>query len=211
MVCQGIITKQTESTPWVSSLTYPKKVNEKLRICLNPKVLNKAIIHENHKAPTLKNIAHVLPGSTKFSKVDGNKAFFGMHLTEAASLFMIFNTHLSRYRFCHVPFGLKISQDIFQMRMDDIVAQCPWVLAIHDNVFIYGKDDKDHDANIINLFNITQKEGLIFKSSKCSIKWNSMTFFGSVFSANGYSPDLEKIQGITEITPPQMKQELQSF
>ena len=27
----------------------------------------------------------------------------------------------------------------------------------------------------------------------------------------GYSQDLEKIQGISEMTPPQMKQELQSF
>ena len=51
-------------------------------------------------------------------------------------------------------FGLKMSQDIFQMWMDDIVAQCPGVLAIHDDIFIYGKDDKDHDANLINLFNI---------------------------------------------------------
>ena len=45
------ITKQTEPTPWVSSLTYPKKANGKLRICLVPKDLNKAIIIcENHKA-----------------------------------------------------------------------------------------------------------------------------------------------------------------
>ena len=163
MVCQEIITKQTEPTPWVSSLTYLKKANSKLRICLNPKDLNKAIIHENHKAPTLEEIAHVLTGATKFSKVDGNKAFFGMHLTEAASLLTTFNTHLGRYRFLCVPFGLKMSQDIFQMRMDDIIAQCPGVLAIHDDVFIYGKDNKDHDANIINLFNIAQKEGLSFQ------------------------------------------------
>ena len=80
MVWQRIITKQTEPTPWVSSLTYPKKANGKLRICLDPKDLNKAIIRENHKAPTLEEIAHVLMGATKFSKVDGNKAFFGMHL-----------------------------------------------------------------------------------------------------------------------------------
>ena len=95
--------------------------------------------------------------------------------------------------------------------MDDIVAQCPGVLAIHNDVFIYGKDNRDHDANIINLFNVAQKEGLVFNSSKCSIKQDSMTSFGSMFSANGYSPDPEKIQGITEMTPPQMKQELQSF
>ena len=56
MVCQGIIVKQTELTPWVSSLTYLKKPNGKLRICLDPKDLNKAIIQENHKALTLEEI-----------------------------------------------------------------------------------------------------------------------------------------------------------
>ena len=95
--------------------------------------------------------------------------------------------------------------------MDDIVAQCPSVLAIHDDAFIYGKNDRDHDTNIINLFNVAQKEGLIFNSKKCAIKQESVTFFGGVFSAEGYSPDLEKIQGISKMTPPQTKQELQSF
>ena len=126
MVWQRIITKQTEPTPWVSSLTYPKKANGKLRICLDPKDLNKAIICENHKAPTLEEIAHALMGATKFSKVDGNKAFF-RYASYRGSItpHHMFNTHLGRYRFLHVPFGLKMSQDIFQMRMDDIVAQCP--------------------------------------------------------------------------------------
>ena len=170
MVHQGIITKQTEPTPWVSLLTYPKKANGKLRICLNPKDLNKVIIRENHKALTLEEIAHVLTGATKFSKAGSNKALFGVHLTKEASLLTTFNTHLGRYRFLCVPFGLKMSQDIFQMQMDDIVAQCLGVLAIHDAIFIYGKDNKDHDANITNLFNVAQKEGLVFNSMKCSTK-----------------------------------------
>ena len=187
-------------------MTYPKKANGKLRICLNPKDLNKAIIRENHKAPTLEEITHILTGATKFSKVDCNKAFFGMHLTKEASLLMTFNTHLGQYRFLQVPFGLKMCQDIFQMRMDDI-----GVNMIHDDIFIYGKDNRDHDANIINLFNVAQKEGLVFNSAKCSIKQDSVTFFGGVFSVKGYSPDPAQIQGITEMTPPQMKHELQLF
>ena len=82
---------------------------------------------------------------------------------------------------------------------------------IHDDIFIYGKDDSDHDANIINLFNVAQKEGLVFNSTKFSIKQDSVTFFRGVFSVKGYSPDPAKIQGITEMTAPQTKQELQSF
>ena len=73
-----------------------------------------------------------------------------------------------------------MSQDIFQMRMDNIVAQCPSVLAIQDDMFIYGKHDRDHNANIINLFNVAQKEGLVFNSKKCAIKQESITFFGSL-------------------------------
>ena len=43
-----------------------------------------------------------------------------------------------------------MSQDRFQMWMDDMVPQCPVfsVLAIHDDIFIYGKDDSDNDANL---------------------------------------------------------------
>ena len=59
MAQQGIITKQTEPTPWVSSLTYHKKANGKLRICFDPKDLNRAIICKNHKVPTLEEITHV--------------------------------------------------------------------------------------------------------------------------------------------------------
>ena len=134
-----------------------------------------------------------------------------MHLTEQVSLLTTFNMHLGRYWFLHVPFGLKMNQDIFQMWMDDIVAQCPCILTIHDDIFIYGRDDKDHDANLVNLFNVAQKEGLVFNSTKCAIKQESVTFFGGVFSAKGYSPDPGKIQGISDMPAPQTKQELQSF
>ena len=189
----------------------PKKPNGKLRIFLDPKDLNKVIIWEHYKTPTLKEIVNILTRATKLSKVDGNKAFFRMHLTKQVSLLTMFNTHLGRYQFLRVPFGLKMSQDIFQMWMDDIVTQCPGILAIHDDAFIYGKDDNNHNANLVNLFNVAQKEGLVFNSTKYAIKQESITYFGGVFSAKGYSPDPGKIQGISDMPAPQMKQELQSF
>ena len=54
----GIIRKVTEPTPWVSSLTYPRKSNGELRICLDPKDLNKNIIRTYHKTPTIEEITH---------------------------------------------------------------------------------------------------------------------------------------------------------
>ena len=82
------------------------------------------------------------------------------------------------------------------------------------SMMMYSSMEKmtgDHDANIINLFNMAQKEGLIFNSKNVCHKTGICDIFQSVFSTKGYSPDPEKIQGISEMTPPQMKQELQSF
>ena len=76
--------KQMELTPWVSSLTYPKKPNGKLRIGLNPKDLNKAIIREHHKAPTLEEIAHVLTGAMTFLKGGRKQSVFWNALNRAS-------------------------------------------------------------------------------------------------------------------------------
>ena len=45
-----IITEQVEPTPWVSSVTFPRKPNGEVRVCLDPSNLNKAIIREHHQA-----------------------------------------------------------------------------------------------------------------------------------------------------------------
>ena len=54
-----------------------------------------------------------------------------------------------------------MSQDVFQLRMDAILEQCPGVIGIHDDMVIFGVDQEDHDANLINLLNVCQKEGLV--------------------------------------------------
>ena len=43
-----IITPVTAPTEWVSSITYPTKPDGSLRICVDPRDLNKAIIHEHY-------------------------------------------------------------------------------------------------------------------------------------------------------------------
>ena len=62
MVNNGIITPVTEPTEWVSSLTYPRRSHGTIHPCLDPHDLNKAIICEHYKAPTLEEISHELSG-----------------------------------------------------------------------------------------------------------------------------------------------------
>ena len=87
-----IITPVTEPTEWVSSITYPHKPDSTLCICLDPKYLNKAIIREHYKAPTLEEMSHKLAGATLFPKLDAKDGFWSVHLDIASSYLTTF-TH----------------------------------------------------------------------------------------------------------------------
>ena len=211
MVKKGVITPQIEPTPWVSSLTYPMKPNGDIRICLDPKDLNKAIIRENHKAPTLTEITHKLSGAKVFSKLDAQKGFWSVHLDKPSSILTTFNTHKGCFRFLRMPFGLKMSQDVFQMKMDQLIERCPGVIAIHDDITVYGKTPEEHDFHLLCLLNTAATHGLVFNSSKCEIKQSSIAFYGKRFTQRGVEPDPVKIQGIVDMNAPKNVKELQSF
>ena len=57
----------TEATPWINSFVLVeskgKAGNHKLRICLDPTNLNKAIIREPYHFKTLEDIAHLIVGA----------------------------------------------------------------------------------------------------------------------------------------------------
>ena len=211
MVKQDIVEPQIEPTLWVSSVTYPVKPTGEVRPCLDARDLNKAIIRENHKPQTVEEIAHQLAGAVVFTKADALKAFLQVHLTEESSKLLVINTHKGRYRFKRMPFRAKMSQDVFQMKMDLIMERCPAVISIHDDIVVYGVSKEDHDANLVNLLNVAQIEGLVLNSKKLELKRPRVSFFGAEYSADGMHPCPKKIQGITEMTPPTDKQQLASF
>ena len=72
-------------------------------------------------------------------------------------------------------------------------------------------DQEDHNANLINLLNICQKEGLVLNSKKLELRRECVTCLGAEYSAQGIHPDPKKVQGITEMIAPMDKQQLQSF
>ena len=109
MVRQGIIAAVEGHSDWVNSLAIREKPNGSLRICLDPKDLNKAIKQEHHPIPTLDDITPRLLGSTLFSKLDAKQGYWNVKLDEESTLLTTFNTHKGRYKFLCMPFGLKMS------------------------------------------------------------------------------------------------------
>ncbi|KAJ8257246.1 hypothetical protein GJAV_G00183530 [Gymnothorax javanicus] len=116
----GIIKKVTEPQEWVNALVVVEKPRTgKLRICLDPRNLNKAIQRPHYPLLTLDDITPKLAGAQYFSVLDARSGYWAIKLTKQSSMLSTFNTMLGRYRFLRLPFGIISAQDEFQRRIDE--------------------------------------------------------------------------------------------
>ncbi len=187
--------------------------NGKLRVCLNLRELNANLKRTYHRTPTMQDITHKLAGARVFSKLDAKHGCWSIVLDKKSSTLTAFNSPASnhRYKFDHLPFGINVSQDLFQEAMDKITRDLDGVFAITDDICVFGKDDDDHDANIHKLMKKAREHGLILNADKCFIKIPEINFFGMSYGKDGVKPDKCRVAEIQNLPPPSNKKELQSF
>ena len=140
-----IIRKVREHTDWCSIIVYSTKSVGSLRICLDPKRLNESIKRGSHKMPTLEGINPAFVGAKHFGKLDAKARYWRVQLEEQSQLLVIFRTPFGRYCYQRLPFGLCVSQDIFQQRMDEILESLEGCVGIAD-ICIFGP----HRKSMIN-------------------------------------------------------------
>lgn len=211
MLQLDVIAPVEEPTDWVSSLAYTQKTNGRWRICLDPKDLNKVIKRPHHHIPTLDEITHKFAGAKFFSKLDAKHGYWSIALDKPSSYLTTFNSPFGRFRFKRLPFGLSISQDVFQQRMDQVLEKCTGTASIADDVAVFGATEEEHDQNLHKLFKVAREHGLVFNRTKCEIKKSSINFFGIRYDAEGTHPDPEKIEAVEHLKAPESKHELQEF
>ncbi|XP_024117609.1 uncharacterized protein K02A2.6 [Oryzias melastigma] len=157
---QQIIVKVTEPTEWVNSLVIAEKPRTgKLRVCLDPKDLNKAIKRPHYPLPTLEDVTSKLAGACYFSVMDARSGYWAIKLTEESSKLTTFNSVFGRYRFLRLPFGVKSAQDEFQRKVDETYEGLQGVMAIVDDVLIYGRSKDEHDKNLRAMLQRSRERG----------------------------------------------------
>ena len=68
-----------------------------------------------------------------------------------------------------MPFEAKMSPDIFQTKIDQILEKWPCVIGINDDVVIYGKSREDYDSIVVNFLNVCQEEHLVLNGKNLEL------------------------------------------
>jgi hypothetical protein len=207
-----IIRKVNEHSDWCSNVCFVTKKDNSLRVCLDPKKLNENLRRCPHKIPTVEELNPTFDGAQYFSKLDAKAGYWSVKLAEKSQLLTTFRSPLGqRYCFMRMPFGLNTAQDDFQRKMDEILENLDGVVGIADDVCVIGKTEDEHDRNLLKLMDRAVEKGLIFNSSKCLIKQESISFFGNTYTRSGIKPDPNKVRDIKKMPSPTNKDELRRF
>ena len=151
LVKEGIITEVQEDTEWINSIVPVMKQDSSLRLCLDPKDLNKAIKRNQWYARTLDDILPELAQSKYFTVKDATSGFWHILLDFRSSSLTTLNTPWGKYRWLRMPFGLKVSGDVFQERLDRVLRLVPRVLGIVDDIVIHGATENTHERTVLVL------------------------------------------------------------
>lgn len=217
MVEQEIIYPVTTPTPWVSSLVVVSKPNGKLRLCLDPKDLNKAIQREHYPLPTIEDVATRLHGAKVFTKLDVRNGFWHVMLDADSSFLTTFNTPFGRYRWRRMPFGIRSAPEVFQRKMHELIEGMSNIEVVADDFVVVGfgqtheEATRDHDATLKAFLELCESRGLKLNIDKLELRRTEVPFIGHVATGEGIRVDPAKVKAIRDMPAPTDKAGVQRF
>ena len=213
LVDKGIIRPVTQPTDWVNSYVCVTKRDGRIRLCIDPKHLNKAIKRPHYPTPVFEDVASRLQGAKWFTKLDARSGYWNIKLDNESALLTTFSTPFGRYCYNRLPIRLKLSSDIFQIKMDKIFGSITNVFGIADDIIVAGwsDDGSDHDDALTRVLECARKNNVKFNDDKLVFRQKQLPFFGHIIGEDGVSPDPEKVAAINAMKQPSDVKGLQSF
>ena len=206
-----VIQKVTEPTEWVNSLVVVEKPNKDVRLCLDPRELNKSILREHFPMKTVEEVAAKVKNAKIYSVLDASNGYWQIKITRGSQTYTTFNSPFGRYKYLRLPFGIKSSSEVFQRAVSQILENIEGCEVIADDILIWGKDKKEHNERLCAVLDRIKQANMKLNKSKCKIGLSEVAYVGHTFGTEGLKPSSEKIRAIMEIPEPRNKKELQRF
>ena len=198
-----VIERVDYPTDWVSAIVVAPKPNGKIRLCLDPRPLNKALKRCHHPIPTIDDVLPELSNAKVFTN-----GYWQVELDEESSLLTTFNTPFGRFKWQRMPFGISPAGEIFQQRLDQAIDDLDGVRTVADDILVIGNGETmqeavaDHDRKLKELFDRCRAKHIKLNPNKIELKKTSMPYIGHILTSDGVQADPAKVQAILEMKQP---------
>lgn len=196
---------------WSSPLVCVLRDSGEIRMTVDMRQANRAILRERHPIPTTKEMLANLEGGRIFSKLDMNQGFHQVELDEESRDITTFSTPFGLYRYRRLTMGVNASPEYFQYIIQQALSGLEGVQNMADDIILHAKTVEEHDRRLKALLERLRHVGVTLNPKKCQLRMNSVKFLGFIVSDKGVSADPEKVRAVVNFKAPQNATECRSF
>ena len=202
---------RTEPAPWISAAVVAHKANGRIRITMDSRKVNEAILANNLPIPKQEDIKAKMSGAEVFSKLDFSDSFWQLEIAPESRHLTVFQCNGKLYRYKRMTMGIKTAQGELNTALRRVLHNIPDAHHIHDDIIIASRNMKLHTETLRQVMTAIRSSGLTLNPSKCDFAKDSILFWGMTVSSDGVSPSPEKVEVLEHLDPPKNKEELKSF
>ena len=193
LVAMNIIEPVEGPTLWVSPVVVVPKKNDEIRLCVDMRRANEAIIRERYQIPTVDEVLHNLNQSTVFSKLDLKWGYHQLELYPDSRSITTFTTHCGLYRYKRLMFGINSSPEVYQHVVQQTLQGCEGVANISDNIIVHGRSTEEHNKRLQQVLERLKEKNLTLNAEKCKFHMTQLVFVGLVLTDKGIGPTEDKV------------------
>lgn len=196
------------------TLAFKREENEKTRLCIDFRELNKIVIPQAQPFPRIEDLAIKARDCKNFSTLDINSAFWSIPVRIEDRSKTAFVTEERHLQWTCLPYGLKTASAIFQRILSNILRKynlTDFATNYIDDILIFSKTFEEHMDHLKKLLEAIQKEGFKLKFTKCRFAAESAKYLGHFIQHNSIQPLTDNLVSIKEFPTPKTQKNVRSF
>ena len=198
-------------TAWVSPIVVLPKSGDDIRLCVDMRRANEAVVRERYPIPTVDEVLVDLNESTVFSKLDMQMGFHQLELDEQSRDITTFITHKGLFRYKRLMFGISSGPEIYQNTIQQLLSSCEGAVNIADVILVHGATVEEHDERLDKVLEALAGRNLTVNKDKCHFRLDKLTFMGHVLSAKGMAVEESKVEAVRNTSQPKDAAGVRSF
>ena len=183
-------------SPWGSPSMLVPKPNNKHRLVVDYRELNKITKAHPFPLPRLNDIFDSLRDSEWFSVLDLKAGFHQVEVEKDSIEKTAFVVWCGHFEWLRLPFGLKNAPSEFCRLMYKILGDIPNVLVYIDDICVHTKTLSQHLTILKTVFERLRKAKLKINRAKCSWLAKKIKLLGHIIEKGVIKMDTEKIKAI---------------
>ena len=209
---QGII--RPSKSPYASQVVIVHKKTGEIRLCVDFRKLNAISIRDSFPLPRVEEALQAVQAAVWFSSFDLAQGYLQMAMEEEDIEKTAFRAGSSGlYEFTRMPFGLTNAGASFCRLMEMCIGDQQYITLLFylDDICIFAETADQMLDRIEFVFSRLKEFNLKIKPKKSHFFQTSVTFLGHILSADGVSPNPEKVAKIKDWPTPKTPKEVHSF